>query len=157
MLASSRISLLIVVGSSLFLLVLTEALSASSSIISIGISILPVASAFNAFNQSRSFINTFFCFFITKTTAVLSERATAILSELPVKSPFREVNDIEYMGLLSLPTPTRFPPVLPAAISIPINPSSTRSCVCFLNDSIVPVRSINTLYPASAALHINPI
>ena len=97
---------------------------------SIGISIFPVlGSAFNETSQSFSFVSTSFCFLMTKTTASLSDNATAILLESPAKSPVLEVSAIASMGLLSSPTPTRFPPVALADISIPTNPSSTRSCV----------------------------
>ena len=155
-----RMSLLVRVGSVSSLRVFTDALSASSSISSMGTSTYPfTGSIFCSLNQLKSRWSTETFFFMTNNTRELFANDIVILLQLPTKSLSVDVTEVALICLLSKPTPTRgYFSILPSFFRvIPTMPSSIRSCVCLRRFSVMPVSRMTTLYPASAALHINPV
>ena len=103
--------------------------------------------------------NTDTFFLTTKTISEFCEfKDMAILSWLPTKSLTHDVKDVALSCLLSFPTPILLlTTCLPTFLYVmPTILSSIRSCVCCRRLSVIPARSITTLYPASAALQIRP-
>ena len=148
------------VGSRSSELVFTEALSASSSIKSIG-----------RFNTSSSFVSHFCKLFRTLLFFLTTKRAVPFKSfrfnplermTLALKSVLTEVNLVILLSGTkggTSPTPTCLFRIELSAflsneylLSNPTNSASRRSCVWIRRFSIIPESTIITLYPASAAL-----